>query len=165
MMKRASMAVVAALLAAPAAHADTLCRAGFNNGTINGNLTVPEGATCDLENEVITGNVKVGRDATLRVNRTTVYGNLSADECAIVQGASDGIVGNVTVQNCTGAAPGFAALFGGFNIGGNFRCQENSSSCHIQFSSVGGNWRLVGILQNLGLRFSHKSFSTLSAAI
>jgi hypothetical protein len=46
-------------VAMPAAHADSTSCTGLLQGVINGNVVVPDGATCDMENATVTGNVRV----------------------------------------------------------------------------------------------------------
>jgi hypothetical protein len=75
-MKRFAITPLAALgiLAGtvPAARAaDTPCTTDISSGTtINGNLVVPAGASCTLENVTVTGNVQVGKGASLTVEPT-----------------------------------------------------------------------------------------------
>jgi hypothetical protein len=154
-MKRFAVAPLAALGipagAVPAAHAaDTTCTTTISSGTtINGNLTVPAGATCRLANVTVTGNVQVGKGASLTVapatgQTVTIGGNVQADKCQLVELVSTppfgfgpiSVGGNVQIRNCTGAS--------GYNgttvtISGNFACDHNSGGCLAAFGSVRGN--------------------------
>jgi hypothetical protein len=134
------------LAAVSAARADdTLCTTGPFSGVINGNVVVPDGATCDLENATVTGNVLVQKGAILFVGLgapVTISGNLQADQCASVilsnGGAPVSVGGNVGFHSCTG--PGVIGfLTGQVTIHGNFLCQSNSAPCVAENGSIDGN--------------------------
>ena len=136
------------LAALPAAAADTSCNTTFSNGTINGNLVVPNGAACTLINETVTGNVTVGTGAALTVNKGgTTGGNIRASHCSVVMlNNSLGAVsvgGNVAIEFCTNPSgyggPGASPI----TISGNFTC-ANSDSCVARGGSVGGNIQVNG---------------------
>jgi hypothetical protein len=135
-------------VAIPAAHADnnTSCT-GLLQGVINGNVVVPDGATCLLDSTTVSGNVLVGKGASLSVGvfgSVTISGNLKADQCASVSITpvpgpyAVSIGGNVAIRSCTGMS-GFDVGQGSLTIGGNFLCQFNSAPCFAQRGSIGGN--------------------------
>ena len=75
------------LFAASAARAaDTVCSGTIKTSTINGNLVVPQGASCILDTVTVTGNVQVLRNASLSVQAyvepSSVSGDILADHCA-----------------------------------------------------------------------------------
>jgi hypothetical protein len=134
----------------PAAHAaDTTCTTTISSATtINGNLTVPAGATCTLENgTTVTGNVQVGKGASLTVEpltlQATIGGNVQADQCNFVQLVTNGPIsvgGNVQIRNCTGQrGSGYSVFVGSLTISGNFACDHNSGGCVATGGSVRGN--------------------------
>ena len=132
------------------AHSNISCtNEQFNATTINGNLTVPRGAWCDLVDVTVNGNLEMlgsegdhGRDhgrahrqganSGLRVLSSTITGNLVVRG---VKGASDPlsanenvvcastIGGNLLVQSSGAASP--------WNIGG---CRGNTIQGHAEFS-------------------------------
>ena len=151
---------------APTAWADTTCTGVMNGATpstipgfsglnalstLNGNVTVPSGASCTLmfynvtgnvqakDNANLTlvyvnvsGNVQVQNGGTLVINAynepSTVGGNVQAHQCksALLQGNVT-VGGNVQIQQCTGAGPnGFQGP--GIVINGNFQCKANASN-------------------------------------
>jgi hypothetical protein len=101
-MKHFATALVALgimLAALPTARAaDTTCTGNITGGTVNGNLIVPPGQTCQLFDVTVTGNVVVGTGASLGVfpvtgQTVTIHGNVAADRCnfAGVQTFGDGV--------------------------------------------------------------------------
>jgi hypothetical protein len=116
-------------------------------GVINGNVTVPNDASCTLGGAVyganVKGNVSVGRNATLlvagRQYPSTIAGNVSATQCAsaLLDGAVT-VGGNVDITQCTRPS-GFDGP--GIKIGGNFECHNNTEAgaCRAILGQVGGN--------------------------
>ncbi len=166
----------ATMLLGGAAWADTNCTGVINgntppNGpfpyttpllTINGNVNVPNGATCTLYAVNVTGNVQTRPGGSLTMDYVNVNGNvqvqnggtllLSAhDEPSTIGGnvrvkncSSAMLEGNVTVngsvqiQGCAGAGPnGFQGP--GIVINGNFQCQNNAGGCLAWLGAVGGD--------------------------
>jgi len=149
-MKRFAITPLAALgiLAGtvPAARAaDTTCPPN-PSGTINGNLTVPAGASCTLTNVTVTGNVQVGKGASLAVlsdagQTVTIGGNVQAAQCQQVDlhanpGGVLSVGGNVHIRNCT-AGGGYQGA--AVTISGNFACDYNSAECFAIGGKVRGN--------------------------
>jgi hypothetical protein len=138
------------LAAVPAAGNDTTCTGPLSNGTINGNLVVPNGATCRLLNETVAGNVSVGNGAALDVNGATIAGNIRATHCNFVRlnnvAGAVSVAGNVTIEFCTGTVQsGYNIAFSQLlptAISGNFSCSNNSAPCVATFGSVAGNVRV-----------------------
>jgi hypothetical protein len=138
--------------AVPAARAaDTTCTTTISSGTINGNLTVPAGATCGLTNVMVTGNVQVGKGASLTVapmsgQTVTIGGNVQAAQCQTVGfsnlGGAISVGGNVQIQYCTGESGYFSPVEAPVTINGNFACDNNSAGCNASLSSVRGNMEL-----------------------
>jgi hypothetical protein len=141
------------LAALPAAGADTTCTTTLSNGTINGNLVVPNGNNCSLTNETVTGNVTVGTGASLTVDAATIGGSIGANHCSFVQLFNDlgpvSVRGSVVIESCFGSrigANGYNNLTAlhSFTISGNFTCSNNSApfgaaGCIALGGSVGGN--------------------------
>jgi hypothetical protein len=163
-MKRLAIAALATfgvlLAAMPAARAaDTQCNTTISGGTINGNLAVPNGATCFLgKNVVVTGNVEVGAGAGLEVVGATIGGNIQAEQCnfmelspSFVGGSEPGPIsvgGNVQIQHCTGTGSGFEQFTNQYpiTINGNFVCEDNSTPCGAVGGTVRGNVRIANNL-------------------
>jgi feruloyl esterase len=130
------------LFAASAARAaDTVCSGTIKTSTINGNLVVPQGASCILDTVTVTGNVQVLRNASLSVQAyvepSSVSGDILADHCAsaLLQGTVT-VGGNLQIQSCT-ARSGFVGP--GIDIRGNFLCQNNLGPCEAWLGEVAGN--------------------------
>src|SRR5580700_5526244 len=121
--------------ASTARAADVSCSGTLGGGAtvtnINGNVKVPDNASCTLNFVNVTGNVQAGHGSTLLITAytepSTIGGNVQAEQCksALLQGNVT-IGGNVQIQQCTGAGPnGFQGP--GVVVNGNFECQGNSS--------------------------------------
>src|SRR5580704_2121754 len=108
----AALAIIVTLGGASSLHAQNLACAGTVGGaagltTINGNVTVPNGASCTLAFAEVTGNVDVGSGGSLLSSAydepSTIGGSVKA-----VKYVSTLLEGNVTVkgdlriENCTG---------------------------------------------------------------
>ena len=125
--------------AVPAARADNTPCTGSLQGVINGNVVVPDGATCQLNNATVNGNVFVSTGASLAMG-------VQADHCASVGVISFttsllSIGGSVAIRSCTEMS-GYdvsSGSSGSVTIGGNFLCQTNSAPCFAQRGSIGGN--------------------------
>jgi hypothetical protein len=111
--------------------------------TINGNVTVPAGASCTLSFVNITGNVGVGQNATLVVSAYTepseIAGNIEAGNCNSVL-----LQGNVTVGGNLNIAACNGTTSNGFQgpdvlIHGNFECLSNVGPCLAWLGTVDGN--------------------------
>ena len=77
-----TLAAVALLGGAAAGRADTSC-SGPLSGTVNGNIVVPNGASCTLSNATVSGDVHVRQNASLTIDATqqptTINGNVLAN--------------------------------------------------------------------------------------
>lgn len=119
-MRMLALAVAALFASVSISHAQNInCTGTVGVGatvtTINGNVSVPAGASCTLLFVNVTGNVQVQRLGSLLITAydepSTIGGKVKSDNCA-----STLLEGNVTVKgdlqigNCTGtAANGFQA--------------------------------------------------------
>jgi predicted acyltransferase (DUF342 family) len=144
------------LAAIPARADNTSCTGSLSGQTINGNLVVPDGASCRIgDNVSVTGNVLVGTGAFLRVpgGNVTISGNLQANRCKTVAIEPQGPVsvgGSVAIHSCTPQANqllGYFALDASVTIAGSFLCQSNSGPCTALRGSIGDN---ATISQNTG---------------
>lgn len=120
--------------------ANTNCT-GALNGSITGNIVVPNGASCTLSDATVTGNVQVQQNASLTVDATqqptTIGGNVEAINCAsaLLEGGVT-VGGNVQIQGCA-AQSGFVGP--GVKVGGNFQCSSNAGGCEARLGDVHGN--------------------------
>jgi hypothetical protein len=140
--------VIQCFIAQPQARASDMSCSGLIGGgrtvtNINGNVTVPAGASCTLSFVNITGNVGVGQNATLVVSAYTepseIAGNIVANNCqsVLLQGNVT-VGGNLNISACNGTASN------GFQgpdvlIQGNFVCQTNAGPCSAWLGTVDGN--------------------------
>ena len=121
----------------------------FNATTINGNLTVPQGAWCDLVDVTVNGNLMLQQTAGVRIQSVTVNGNLQAANSA---GANDPlsanadiicnstISGNAEVHNSASGVPWNIGGCGANTIGGNLQFHNNAANGNtISNNTVRGN--------------------------
>jgi len=97
------------LAAVPPARADDTSCTEPLSGAINGNVVVPEGATCSLHDATVTGNVLVGKGARLLMiaGPVTIAGDLLGIQCDAVEihpepSSTVSIGGSVGLLFCTG---------------------------------------------------------------
>lgn len=150
-MRMFGLALVLAFAAlvggASAAHSQNVnCTGAVGGGaavtTINGNVTVPNGASCILNFVNVGGNVEVRQGGSLLVaaydEPSTIGGNVRADRCASAYLEGNvRINGNLQVENCTGTAvSGFQGP--GIVVGGSFLCQNNAGSCEAWLGKIAG---------------------------
>ena len=97
-----ALALVGLFGGASVSHAQNINCTGTVGGgatvtTINGNVTVPNGASCTLNFVNVTGNVTVQQGGSLWIDgdfeRSTIGGNVQASNCV-----STLLEGNVTVK-------------------------------------------------------------------
>ena len=125
--------------------ADTTCTSTLT-GTIDGNVVVPDHASCTLSDATVMGNVHVLQNASLTVDATqqptTIGGNVHADHCefALLEGGVT-VTGNVRIGQCSQQS-GFVGP--GIKIGGNFECTNNPGACKADLGDVHGNLQIDG---------------------
>ncbi len=133
----------------------TQCTGAMSNTTVNGDLTVPSGATCSLDHVTVTGNVTVQANGSFFITTgtgmdTVIGGNVSANGCNRFDIESTGgtgriaIGGSLTIANCTGSG-----FYGGRGnsiampmnvlVGGNVKCSNNNDNCVFDYVVFGGN--------------------------
>lgn len=123
----------------------TSCTTTISDKTIDGDLVVPDGKTCDLENVTVAGNVQVGHNSYFfsqfsGSGSTFILGNVVAVHCHFVAWAQSVVVGgNVQIEACTGPS---TSQVTDATISGNFECEFNSLGCETVGSTVGGNMQI-----------------------
>jgi beta-glucosidase len=115
---------------------------------VQGNVSVPRGAWCDLVDTSVAGNVSVKGDG-LRIAGSTIGGNLTIDR---VNGADDSLSsgtnvvcdttvdGNLTLHGSSQSAPWNLGLCGGNTIKGNLAFSKNAARANVlTHNTVRGN--------------------------
>src|SRR5262245_35043710 len=115
---------------------------GTLSGPVSGDVVVPPGASCTIEDAQISGNVNVQQDATLEITHstgfTTISGNVKGKNCASIKvtdedGHRDIVIGGdlsgegCQTVSCTGSL-----------IGKNFAC-KHGITCELISCTVGNN--------------------------
>ena len=159
------VAVPALVAGASAVRAsDTTCTSSLT-GTINGNVVVPDGASCTLSDATVAGNVHVLQNASLTVDATqqptTIDGNVHADHCAfaLLQGGVT-VTGNVRIGQCAQQS-GFVGP--GVKIGGNFACTHNRGPAKPTLAMYTATFRSTATRVHLPTSASLRSAGTFGA--
>jgi polyvinyl alcohol dehydrogenase (cytochrome) len=121
-------------------------------GLVQGNLSVPAGAWCDLTNNVhVTGNLTLAGSTGARIVGAEIDGNLVATGTS---GAADPsspgadlicgttVKGNLRVQGSSASAPwtiGDDASCAGNTVSGNLQVEANAAPVTLSNNTVGGN--------------------------
>ena len=140
-----TLAAVALLGGTAAARADTSCT-GPLSGTVNGNIVVPNGASCTLSNATVSGDVHVLQNASLTIDATeqptTINGNVLANGCtsALLEGGVT-VSDSVQIRQCSQQS-GFIGP--GVKIGANFQCINNPGGCEAELGTVQGSVQIEG---------------------
>jgi hypothetical protein len=109
----------------------------LNATTVNGNLTVPTGAWCDLVRVTVNGNVLLRQTAGLRLAGSTIKGNVQADNTSAASDAmSSGanvicnttIDGNLLLQGSASGSPWHVGACGTTTVSGNVVFNRNGGS-------------------------------------
>jgi hypothetical protein len=128
---------------------------GLLTGTVDGDIVVPDGAACVLDNVAVSGNVTVQTGSSLDViatsTSTTIRGNIKGHGCYAI-GLGDGgqfghvvIGGDVDISHCTGPVASACSGYTGGTalasvlIGGDVKCADNVSGCDIRACTVAGD--------------------------
>jgi beta-glucosidase len=115
---------------------------------VQGSLTVPQGAWCDLVDTSVAGNVQVNGTG-VRIAGSTISGNLQIgsvrDAADPLSSGADVVCnttvdGSLTVQGSAHAAPWSLGLCGGNTVKGNLTFSGNSASGNsLTGNTIGGN--------------------------
>lgn len=132
----ALLAIGGLSLATPTASADTICRATIS-APINGNVSVPAGATCTLERASVQGNLTVARGASVSLISSSVNGNLQATAAASVSTAGSIINGNLHAKATTKSV-----TVNDTTVNGNLQVEDGSGTVSVTGSRINGDLQL-----------------------
>jgi hypothetical protein len=135
-------------------HPATVSCTGAMTGAITSGLTVPKGASCNLEAASVNGILSVGKGASLAMTNSVVGGNLDCNGCTGVTMANSTVLGNLTLNNSSSGST-FTSNFVTGNLGvsnsgpgtftlasnivnGNLTFNNNKGTSTITFNTVGG---------------------------
>jgi hypothetical protein len=120
---------------------------GATATAVNGNVTVPGGASCTLQFVNVSGSVQVQPGGSLVIaaydEPSTISGNVRANKCAsaLIEGNVT-VDGDVQIENCTGTTEN-GSQGPGIVIGGNFQCANNAGFCEAWLGEIAGNARIA----------------------
>jgi hypothetical protein len=143
----AALALGLACLGTPALAHDQNCTSTLTSN-VNGNVFVPNGETCTLQDLTVTGNVRVGGGSTLNATGAVILGNLEAHNPAAITLQCD----SGTPPKCSsvggnfhsnGGSPG-DLFFDSAKIGHNLQVEKANSIVAAGGSVVGDNVQIHG---------------------
>jgi hypothetical protein len=109
----------------------------LNATTIDGNLTVPAGAWCDLVRVTVNGNVLLRGSAGVRLAGSTINGNVQADNTSAASDAmssganvicNTNIDGNLLIQGSASGSPWHLGTCGTTTVSGNVLFNRNGGN-------------------------------------
>jgi hypothetical protein len=133
----AAPAMVGALLVAataPAAAADRTCEGDIGPEAVDGDVVVPDGATCGLDDVTVSGSIRVGDGATVVVRG----GQVDLDVVTSASGAASVSTEGVTVVGDVVVTGGGSASITSTTIGGDLRFQSNDGPVTAEGNQVAG---------------------------
>jgi hypothetical protein len=132
---------------------DTHCN-GYMTGPITGNVTVDDGAFCELDDTAVLGDIHVHRGATLLMQFSIAAGNVDCNGCGALIVFPDTVQGDLHSDHA-GATTVVSSIVGGdvdvhnggpytielnYSIGHDLRVHDNSGSTDpLNPSTVAGN--------------------------
>ncbi|MDO5534303.1 MAG: S-layer homology domain-containing protein [Propionibacteriaceae bacterium] len=142
----ASVLALAPLAIAPAtAHADDLtCRGTIANRSWDGDVVVPAGASCTLNNVRVDGNVKSYGRSQVTINAGSVKGNVQAEGSRTVTVNGTTVDGSVQVENHNSVRVLNAHIDGNIQLeqGGQNVVERNRVNSDVQLFSNTGSQRV-----------------------
>lgn len=124
------------------------CGAQGDPASVAGDVTVPDGATCELRGVRVEGNISVGHRARLYARGVDVDGDIEGEGTSAVEVTDGSVVGgNLQLES------GGSAVVSDSHIGGDLNWEEQRGKLRAEGSTVSGNLELDG---NTGeIRVSH----------
>jgi hypothetical protein len=151
----AVLAAAAALIFVPAAQGKaTQCKGGFGGeltGVVAGDVLVPDGAACWLDNARVEGTVNVEDDAVLVTSDSRIRGSLVCHRCERMSvNFMYGVDGNVRIRGMNSGA----VYFDGVPIGGRFQARNNAAEFSIIDTFAAGRFSFSNNAGAAGFWFS-----------
>ena len=152
----AAIAVTAFAVAPSPAHATTFCTGSMIFATVNDQLVVPPGATCQLTFVTVNGSVSVGPGAQLTAVFTDIFGGFGSLRAQSIDLTFVTVSSNAVIDRTSGAVSSVFTDFGASlvltsNIGGvslifdtvakDLTCFANSPPPSVVGTTVGGTTR------------------------
>ena len=124
------------------------CGGRIGHRSADGDVAVPDGATCELRGIRVEGNISVGHRARLYARGVDVDGDIEGEGTSTVE-VTDGsrVGGNLQLES------GGSAVVTDSRVGGDLSWEEQHGRLRIDGSTVGGNLELDGNAG--GIRLSH----------
>jgi hypothetical protein len=132
--KLAIVATILGAIAAPVAADEIVCRTTLSNRTIDGNVLVPNRASCVLQNVYVKGNVELRDRSQLIIrNQTFVEGSVQTDGASRVRIRDSEINGNIQL---TGVDYDLGSLVINTKVGGTIDWKDNDAPMLIRLNQV-----------------------------
>jgi hypothetical protein len=138
----AAAASVTVALSTPAHAEERRCTGTINAVSIDGDVVVPQGATCTLRGTRVDGSVKVYRNATLSARGVQVNGNVQADNfrrVEVTHRTVDGVVQRSRIGGSIQVKQGGGGEVRRTVVKADIQVFSNDGRWEIYNNTVGGN--------------------------
>ncbi len=113
---------------------DTQCRGTIGNVLIDGNLIVPDGASCSLDGTTVRGDVTVKSRANLMVNGANISGSIQSEGANKIDINSNTRTGNNVLLR-----RGVEVSIDGATITGDLQLEANTGPVRVESNTIIGN--------------------------
>lgn len=142
----------APIAAAPLAGDDYECRGPLGAVTVDGDLIVPDDATCTLDRTRVRGNVVVKSRATLRATGVKVRGGVQSEGAASVVLEEATIAKDVQLSK---GEPDGAVTISACQLKGNVQLEANRGPITVEKSRIAGSLQLSKNTGGIALARNH----------
>ena len=113
------------------------CDGRLGEVSVDGDVTVPAGGTCELVGTTVEGNVSVGPGGRLYVRGADVDGDIEGHSAAVVDvAAGTDVGGNLQLES------GVATTIRDSHVDGDLRVEDQNGGLTVAGDNVGGNVEL-----------------------
>ncbi len=122
------------------------CDGRIGADSVDDDVTVPDGATCELLGTTVEGNVSIGHGARLYARGVDVDGDIEGERTALVElSAESNVGGNVQLES------GATAIVRDSHIDGDLSWEDQHGHLLAEHTSVSGNLEADGNTGGLSL--------------
>ena len=114
------------------------CSGRIDDVSVSGDVTVPDGETCELVGTRVEGNISIGQGARLYASAVDVDGDIEGERTTAVEVTDSKVGGNLQLES------GGSALVAHSHVDGDISWQEQDGELVARETSVGGNLEVEG---------------------
>ncbi len=120
--------------ALPADAADRTCRGTIANTTISGNVEVPSGASCTLDNVAVRGDFKLGTGSSVRIYGKGVFGNVQGESAP-----GNIVIHNTRIYGDVQTKGARSVKITRARVNGNVQAERDRLQLYVANSAIGGD--------------------------